>query len=308
MSVANQPNGGASINDAVNKLKSILAEPSEPTQQENAQPEAKQEPINESQAQETQPSVSDTKAPSRRRKAKLGDREIEFEVLTEDVDLDLIPKGLMMENDYRQKTMSLSDERKAFEAKKSEFDTALADLQDMVMMKADQLESDEMKELKELDPDQYWKKFEDVKSQAEKLKAFKDKRDAELLEQQNSLVQSELAKYTDIIPEWLDDSVKAKDVQSMVSFLSKSGFSEQEIGGLYDSRMMSVVRKAALYDQLSSKNLESKRVQSPPKSSKPASTTQAQEKTAKQKSFDRLKKTGKMSDAQAAIKNLILGG
>jgi len=308
MSIANQPNGGASINDAVNKLKSILAEPSEPTQQENAQPEAKQEPINESQAQETQPSVSDTKAPSRRRKAKLGDREIEFEVLTEDVDLDLIPKGLMMENDYRQKTMSLSDEKKAFEAKKSEFDSALADLQDMVMMKANQLESDEMKELKELDPDQYWKKFEDVKSQAEKLKAFKDKRDAELLEQQNSLVQSELAKYTDIIPEWLDDSVKAKDVQSMVSFLSKSGFSEQEIGGLYDSRMMSVVRKAALYDQLSSKNLESKRVQSPPKSSKPASTTQAQEKTAKQKSFDRLKKTGKMSDAQAAIKNLILGG
>jgi ribonuclease HII len=298
---------GASVSEAAEKLSGILSEPSTPTAPKgNPEPEPSQEPINKSQEQETP--QSDTEAPSRRRKAKLGDREIEFEVLTDDVDLDLIPKGLMMENDYRQKTMSLADEKKAFEARKSELDQALADLQDSVLMQAEQLDTEEMKELKELDPDQYWKKFDEVKSQAEKLKSYKEKRDSELLEQQQDFVNQEVARYTEVIPEWLDDNVKSRDIQTMVNFLGKSGFNDQEIGSLYDSRMMSVVRKAALFDQISSKNIESKRVATAPKSSKPAANTGKAEKTATQKSFERLKKTGKMHDAQAAIKNLILGG
>lgn len=307
MSIANQPSGGATIQDAVSKLNGILSEPSEPT---DSQPvEAQSTPEPQSQEPETHTdNQSDTEAPSRRRKAKLGEREIEFEVLTDDVDLDLIPKGLMMENDYRQKTMSHAENVKAFEAKQSEFDTALADLQDSLLMKAEALESDEMKELKELDPDQYWKKFDEVKGQAEKLKAYKEKRDSELLKQQQEYVNQEAQRYTEMIPEWLDDTVKTKDVQSMVTFLGNTGFSEQEIGSLYDSRMMSVVRKAALYDQISSQNIEAKRVHNAPKSSKPSSTTQSADKTSKQKSFERLKQTGRMSDAQSAIKNLILGG
>ena len=152
MNLANQPSG-ASINEAASKIKGILSEPPQPTdspkQETNPGPlstETKPDPQPKKQAE-----VSDTEVKSRRRKAKLGDKEIEFDVITEDVDLDLIPKGLMMENDYRQKTMSLADERKAFESSKSEFDAALAELQDMVVVNANALESDEMKELKELD-------------------------------------------------------------------------------------------------------------------------------------------------------------
>lgn len=309
MDIANQPNSGASLNNAVNKLKGILAEPSEPTQQQNAQPEAKQEPIQPQSKPETQEAKaeSDTKTESRRRKAKLGEREIEFEVLTEDVDLDLIPKGLMMENDYRQKTMSLADERKAFESRKSEFDQALADLQDSVLMKANDLESDEMKELKEHDPDQYWKKFEDVKNQAEKLKGYKEKRDSELMEQHRKLIEAEQQKYTQAIPEWLDESVKGKDIEKMMTYMANNGFSEQEIGSIYDSRHLALIRKAALYDEITSQNIESKRVKDVPKSAKPASTNQPADKTARQSSFDKLKQTGKITDAQAAIKAL-LGG
>lgn len=300
---------GASVSGAAEKLKGILAEPSEPTQPQGESPKqaSQPEPINEQRVQETQQNVSDTEAPSRRRKAKLGDREIEFEVLTDDVDLDLIPKGLMMENDYRQKTMSLSDEKKAFDAQKSEFDAKLAELTDMVMFGADNLESDEMKELKEVDPNSYWEKFDEVKSKAEKLKAYKDARDKELMTQQQKAVEAEVAKYTQLIPEWLDETQKTKDVEKMVSFLGNSGFTEQEVGSIYDARIMSIVRKAALYDEISSQNIEAKRVQSVPKSSRPSSTTQKAEKTAQQKSMERLRQTGKLDDASAAIRNL-LGG
>ena len=307
---------GASVSGAAEKLKGILAEPSEPTQPQGESPTQASQPesINEQREQETQQNkepVSDTEAPSRRRKAKLGDREIEFEVLTDDVDLDLIPKGLMMENDYRQKTMSLSDEKKAFDAHKSEFDAKLAELTDMVMFEADNLESDEMKELKEVDPNSYWEKFDEVKSKAEKLKAYKDARDKELMTQQmtqqQKAVEAEVAKYTQLIPEWLDETQKTKDVEKMVSFLGNSGFTEQEVGSIYDARIMSIVRKAALYDEISSQNIEAKRVQSVPKSSRPSSTTQKAEKTAHQKSMERLRQTGKLDDALAAIRNL-LGG
>jgi hypothetical protein len=304
MSIANPQ--GASISDAVSKLKGILSEPSEPT--DSQQPEAKQEPINQAKEPETQSKTSDTDTPSRRRKAKLGDREIEFEVLTEDVDLDLIPKGLMMESDYRQKTMSLADERKAFEANKSEFDTKLAELQDLVLMEADNLESEEMKQLKEYDPDQYWKQFDQLKGKAERLKEYKAKRDAELLEQQQKLFEAETAKYTQLIPEWLDESVKQSDAKMIIDSLSKIGFSQDEIGGLYDSRMIAIARKAALYDQIQKQNIEAKRVKPVPKSAKPSATTEAAEKTQSQKSMDRLRQTGKLGDAQAAIRNLILGG
>ena len=300
---------GASVSGAAEKLKGILAEPSEPTQPQGESPKqaSQPEPINEQTEQETPQQVSDTDTPSRRRKAKLGDREIEFEVLTDDVDLDLIPKGLMMENDYRQKTMSLSDEKKAFDAQKSEFDAKLAELTDMVMFEADNLESDEMKELKEVDPNSYWEKFDEVKSKAEKLKAYKDARDKELITQQQKAVEAEVAKYTQLIPEWLDETQKTKDVEKMVSFLGNSGFTEQEVGSIYDARIMSIVRKAALYDDISSQNIEAKRVQSVPKSARPSSTTQKAEKTAQQKSMERLRQTGKLDDASAAIRNL-LGG
>lgn len=308
MSIANPM--GASVSTAASKIKGLLAEPSEPTQQDDPTTPPTGEPNNEERQQETQEATadSDTQAKSRRRTAKLGDREIEFEVLTEDVDLDLIPKGLMMDNDYRQKTMSHAENVKKFEAQKSDFDNKLSELQDLVMMEAENLESEEMMELKETDPNEYWQKFDDIKKKAERFKSYKESRDAELMQQQQQILDAEQTKYSQLIPEWLDESTKQKDTQAIVETLAKVGFNEAEIGTLYDARMISIARKAALYDQITSKSIESKRVQSPPKSSAPSSTTRQADRTASEKSMDRLRKTGKIGDASKAIKNLILGG
>ena len=304
MSLANLP--GASVASAAERLKGVLSEPSEPTDSQPVE-QSTQEPQSEAKQPETLEN-SDTEAPSRRRKAKLGDKEIEFEILSDDIDPDLVPKGLMMENDYRQKTMSLSEEKKALESKKSEMDGQLQELSDLLMLEAEQLDSEQMKELKELDPDKYWQKFDETKSKAEKFKQLKEQRDSELLEQQKQVVQHEVERYTQVIPEWLDESTKTKDVEKMVGFLTNNGFNQDEIASVYDARTMSIIRKAALFDEISKTDIAAKRVQTAPKSAKPAATTGTTDKTARQKSMDRLKKTGKVNDAQAAIKNLILGG
>lgn len=298
---------GASLEEAVSKLNGILSEPSTPT---DATPEPIQEQTNESQQPETQEAEiqakSDTKETSRRRKAKLGDREIEFEILTDDVDPDIVPKGLMMDSDYRQKTMKLSEEKKAFETQKSEYDAQVAELNDILMAERNELDSDEMKELKELDPQEYWKKWDEVKTKTDKLAAYKEKRDQELMNYYQDLIKQEQERYTQVIPEWLDESTKAQDIQMMGSYLKDSGFTDQEINQVYDSRQLALIRKAALYDQITSKaDISSKRVKEAPKSAKPAATTEKAEETAKQRSMARLRKTGKLDDASAAIRNII---
>jgi hypothetical protein len=271
-----------SFNDAVNKLNGILSEPSQPTAPNgNPAPEANQGLVGESSEAETHKLNADTQGESQ------GDTK--------------------QESDYQKKMSSLNEERKAFESQKSEFDTKLNELTDLVMSNAQDLESDEMKELKELDPTEYWKKFEAVKSQAEKLKSYREQRDSELADQYSKLVQSEQTKYAEVIPEWLDDKAKSSDIQMMGAYLKKTGFSDQEIGSIYDSRHLATIRKAALYDQITakSKDIQSKRVKEPPKSATPSSTNQAQEKTRRQKSMDRLKQTGKLNDATAAIKDIL---
>ena len=69
---------------------------------------------------------------------------------------------------------------------------------------------------------------------------------------------------------------------------------------------MAIVRKAALYDDLATKTLDSKRVTSAPTTIKPNSTTKV-EANAVNKAKDKLKQTGHLSDAQAAIRAMISG-
>lgn len=292
------------INEATNQIRAML-EPSEPTDSANAQPEAQQ--YDDETGADTLEN-SDTPPPSRRRKAKLGDREVELEILTEDVDPDEIVKGIMMENDYRQKTMSLADERRYLDAQKGQLDTVLADLQDQIMMDASELESEEMRELKEIDPTSYWEKFEAVKKRAEKFKQYREQRNYELQQQQQIMAQQEMARYTDVIPEWLNEEVKAADLKNMAMTMAAAGFSDAEMQNIWDSRHINLLRKAALYDQIKSQNLEEKRVKKQTKSVAPSSNLPPDGRTKKGKAMDRLKKTGKVTDAQKAIQNILFGG
>jgi len=225
---------------------------------------------------ETPSNEGDTETPSRRVKAKLDGREIEFDVVTEDVDLDLIPKGLMMEKSYRQKTMEHADNVREFEAKKSEFDSALAQLYDQIEYEAKQLESDEMKELKELDPDEFERKRLNVEKKVSLFKQHQEQRNQEILAQQQELARQEMAKLPEIIPEWMDDKVMQQDTQKISSMLKDTyGFNDQEIGSIVDSRVISIARKAALYDEIQAASLETNRKQKIPKSSKSNSTAQS---------------------------------
>ena len=220
----------------------------------------------------------DTQTPSRRVKAQLDGREVEFDVVTKDVDLDIVPKGIMMEKDYRKKTAEHAENVRAFEAKQSEFDGALAALYDQIEYEAKQLESDEMKELKEVDPDEFERKRLAIERNVSKFKQYQENRNQELISQQQELAKQERAKLPEMIPEWMDDKVMQQETLKISTMLKNTyGFKDQEIGGIYDSRVISIARKAALYDEIQTASLENNRKQKVPKSSKSNSTAESKQ-------------------------------
>ena len=298
---ANPP--GASVEGAASRIASLFSEPSEPTEpQGQAEP---QSAVAETQ-QEAETPQGDTK-PNRRVKAKLDDLEVEFDVITEGVDPELIPKGLLMERDYRKKTSEVAEQRRALEAKDAEIQEQLKDLEEMLYGEAAELDSPEMQELKELDPSEYLKKRDKFEQKAKKLKGYKDNAQKELEKKQNELIKAEMAKYSEAIPDWMDEGSKSKDLAKMASYLKDVGFSEVELGSIYDHRLIKAFRDAALFQELKNTPVDNKRVKSAPRHQSPGHGDKEPETSANDKARQRLKKSGKIQDAQAAFK-AYLGG
>lgn len=251
--------------------------PSETTQAETEQTEQTATPEEAAETNndgaETQP--SETEPPSRRVKAKLDGREIEFDVVTDDVDLELIPKGLMMEKDYRKKTAEASEYRKSLDAEKSKIDTALAELYDQIDYETKQLQTKEMEDLREIDPDEYDRKRLDAERKLSLFKKYREERDKELQEAQAKLAQEAVSKLPEVIPEWHDDAVMKEDAQKITAMLRSDGFTDSQIGQLYDPGAIKYLRKAALYDEIQSASLEKNRKRKVLKSSGSNSTAQS---------------------------------
>ena len=97
-----------------------------------------------------------------------------------------------------------------------------------------------------------------------------------LINQQREIAQQELSKLPEMIPEWLDDKVKTEEAGKIANMMRSSyGFSDEEIGSIYDSRAISILRKAALYDEIQNTSLENNRKQKAPKHSKSNSTAES---------------------------------
>jgi hypothetical protein len=63
-------------------------------------------------------------------------------------------------------------------------------------------------------------------------------------------LQAESARLPELIPEWKDAEVAAREKGDIVGFLQKAGFSAEDINGVRDSRVVAVLAKAARYDRL----------------------------------------------------------
>ncbi len=293
---------GASELEAGRQAILSLLQPATPAEPEQPTAETHAEESAESVPAETPP--GDTQRG--RLKVQQGDREIELAILSDDVDPDSLRIGYLAERDYRQKTMDLAEKRKATEASLSSLDTALSDAKSLIEFDLTSLEADT--DLRQMDPEGYLQRLDDIQSRARRYQEHLQTLEAAKAERVRQDAAREQELLANSLPSWLDDSNRSKDIDRIAHALREVGFSNEELSSLTDHRVMLMARKAALYDEISDTDLRAKRDTTPPKSM-PAGAAGSTENTISQQERDirsRLAETGKVKDAAALFKHMIL--
>ena len=287
--------GATDVEGAVSRMRAMF------------NPELKGPPVSEQVAKpddvnvETEETAEgDTESAESRYRVKVNGEELE-------VTLDELQKGYMMGKDYTQKTMQLSEQRKSIEAKIAEIDASLNDARDVMNLEVDWLESDEAKELREYDPDEYLKKFERIKTKVDKFQKLQSKREAERAAMYQQYLAKEQEQLRQKVPEWLDEATVQREYPKIAETLTNLGFHESELNAISDHRLMVLARKAMLWDQIQSQDISGKKVKAAPKSTAPG-TPKAQAEVSDRKikeMRERLRKKGDMNSAAAAIRSLM---
>jgi transglutaminase/protease-like cytokinesis protein 3 len=264
--------------------QSLPTEEQEPEQETPAKPEAIQD------EPETPP--GDTDAEIEKYKVKVDGEELE-------VTLDELQKGYMMEANYRNKTTALNQKRESIEEKALEVDRQLDDARALIEDEISNLESPEMKELKEFDPDAYIKAQDKVRAKVQKFEKLKAKRADEHRARQDKLVKKEREALFDMFPEWSDSAVMSKESSELMQVIKSFGYTDTEVQNLTDHRIFMLADKARKFDAIQSIDIESKIVQPKPKSVKPGNGTNKEDIASVEKKGlrQKLKSTGSIHDA-----------
>lgn len=144
--------------------------------------------------------------------------------------------------------------------------------------------------LKEEDPAEYSAKKIEFQERRDALEQAKAEARSEI-EQLNERAQQEaklqhreyLAQENQLlleaIPEWQDDKIAQSEKAELARFLIGQGFTEDDVNGAADHRLIVVARKAMLFDQMkASSDAPKKRVVKTPKVLKPGTKTPKDEK------------------------------
>jgi hypothetical protein len=215
-----------------------------------------------------------------------------------DVTADDLVKSYQLERAAQKRLSEAAEQRKALDAEQTAMEQerqryaqGLAQLQAQLTQTAGEPTQEYWDKLYEEDPLEFVKQRE-AQRDREKAMQVVQQEQAQLIQQH---VASEQVKLVERIPEWKDTDVATREKAGLINFAQRVGFTNDELSQVVDSRLVDVLRRAYLYDQLQQeKPVAKKKVAKAPKmvkGGKPKTSRDvASEK--KRKAFDRLKKTG----------------
>ena len=246
------------------------------------------------------------------------------EVDGEEITVEELKRGNLRQRDYTRKTQELAEARKQLEANYEEMQRERAQYAQMLPALQERLQQPVEQEpdwdtLYDTDPtmaakaERQWRKQQEER--AAQLQAVEAERQRMMGLEQQRLEQMQ-ARYfeeqrqilPELIPEWRDSSVASKEAKDIRGFLLKEGFSEQDVNGLTNATLVKLARKAMLYDQGQTRATEAKKK---PKTQKTKTlkagsrSTQPRPKSEQKQALQRVRQTGRVQDAAAAIKTLL---
>jgi hypothetical protein len=233
------------------------------------------------------------------------------------VTLDELQKGYSRTQDYTRKTQQIAEVRKQVEqetyavrAEREQYAQLLGALQTQLQSSEPQID---LERLYHEDPIEWVRQKEVMRERQEKLGAIQSEQqrlyqvsqydqqramEAQLASQQEALLAA--------LPDWKDPK-KAKAEKALVIESAKAaGFTDEDLKSVYDHRLVLLLRKAALFDQMVSKRQGIKPVvNNGPRPAKPGAAGRVSTTTEGMRAKQRLEKTGRIDDAASAIELLL---
>lgn len=234
--------------------------------------------------------------------------KVDGEIL--EVDEAELKSGYSRMQDYTRKTTKLAEERKAFDAEKSELQREREVYANILDNWESGLETalkelmPDMDELRDYDPAEYIKakeKLDKYKATLDNIKQEKQRligeEEAKRKEQFEQYVKAESEKLFTQVPEWKDEAVRRAEVQKVANYAKETfGFSDSDINNTYSHALWVAMRESMKYRQIVEKRKQlkpevKKKVADPGSASQPTSKVKRVEKAAQS-----LKKTGSVQD------------
>ena len=298
------PTGSESldVNQAASAFEGMMGDSEEAdNSQAEGQPEDQQETDEVEYSEEEE-------QPKPRYKVKASGEEVE-------VELDVLIKGYQQGTDYTKKSQALAEQRKAIEAERGHLEQVKQErqayaqkLQALDSFLSQQDRGVNLDVLKETDPIGYAVAVAE-QSQREKQLAVVRNEQQRLAQQQQSEhhaslqnhLRQESEKLTSLIPELATPQGDA--VRRQIRDYAKSiGWSDQELGQLYDSRAVVTLYNGMKYQQLQKSKPEvNKKLQAAPKMMRSGTSAPPTKSSSDKQAMQRLRETGKVSDAAKAF-------
>lgn len=330
MSEGNNPLG-TDLNTAQNAIRAMIAPEEETATEPDAlEAEAVEEFTEEAEMPEEYSEEYDE-----------GDLEVEgeadeqddasFDVLSatvevdgEEITVEELKRGNLRQRDYTRKTQELAETRRMMEEQAQEIERERAQYAQMLPALQQRIEQSVEQEpdwdtLYDADPamaakaERQWRKQNEERQAQLQAVSAEQQRLQQLQQQKMQQMQAQYVEQQreilpEIIPEWRDNKVAAKEASDLRNFLITEGFSEQDIGGLTNATLVKLARKAMLYDrgQTRAKSAKQQPKKQASKTLKSGSrATQPRPKGQQQQALQRVRQTGRVQDAAAAIKSLL---
>lgn len=264
----------------------------EATEVEEVEVEAVEEDQAETEADETEEYETEAEA-----------EEVEYYTVKVDgeemdVSADDLVKSFQLERTAQKRLSEAAEQRKSLEAdrtaleqQREKYAQGLAQLQAQLSQAGQEPTQEYWDKLYEEDPLEFVKQRE-AQRDREKAMQVVQQEQMQLIQQR---VAEEKSKLVERIPEWRDDEVATREKAGLINFAQRVGFTSDELSQVVDSRLVDVLRRAYLYDQLQQeKPVARKKVAKAPKMVKGGKPKTSQDVASekKRKAFDRLKKTG----------------
>lgn len=307
--------GEISLDEGVERLLAAREDTEDGATDSDDEPE---EPVEgEEGAEETEADDDEPEDDGNPEEDDADDEEEEEAASDDDEDPEEDEKGRLRQEDYTRKTQALAEERKTFEAEKAEVDQqrqAYSERLEMLegLIKQSIGQEPDWDRLYNEDPVEYAAQRARWQQEQEKLQAIqseKQRTHQENAEKQKKAFQEHLQKeqqrLLEQIPEWSDPAVRAKEQKAIAEYGQTAlGFSAKELAQASDSRAITAIRKAMLYDQMMAKKPKAeKKAQGKPPVVKPGTKktksqiTRKKETTLRQK----VKRSGSVDDAVALM-------